>query len=424
MPRPLRAPLSRLRLRELSLIAALLGWVWAAEAVSLRRIEDPRPRSWVVDQTGTLSRSTIAELDRLAARVKGNGGELVVVVVGSTDGADSRRFATDLGNRWDLDPRGVLVFVATEDRSAEIILGHSVDSTSQVRASQRIMDRELLPAFRAERYGEGLLATAREVERTILAPPREQAAQAAPPPSPPPPTRVAQEQPAPATPLLEDPGAPAAEPRANTVPKKPAPRRSKPAKQDDSTWPAFGCLGSIIFGVLAGRRLLKGSFRLLSRRPRCKACGVDRILLDEAEDDAHLSAGERAEEDVGSVDYKVWACPSCGDVLKKRNQRFFKSHRKCPSCGYVTLSRVETVLFEPTTTERGLVEVEERCENCGRHVSSRHTTPMRIESQPATTSFGLHSGGSRASSSFHSSSRPSSSSRGGFSSGKGASGKW
>ena len=39
-------------------------------------------------------------------------------------------------------------------------------------------------------------------------------------------------------------------------------------------------------------------------------------LLDEVSDDAHLSDAEQKEEHLGSVDYDVWACQSCGDVMK------------------------------------------------------------------------------------------------------------
>ncbi|MCB1057571.1 MAG: TPM domain-containing protein, partial [Acidobacteria bacterium] len=136
--------------------------------MSIHAIQDPRPESWVVDLTGTLSPEDRAEIDDVARRVDENGGELVVVVVKNLSGRQPRRFATELGNLWHLNPRGVLILVAKQARAAEIVLGNDVDGRHQVGTSRMIMNFILVPAFRSGNYAEGLLNGARAVERRLL----------------------------------------------------------------------------------------------------------------------------------------------------------------------------------------------------------------------------------------------------------------
>lgn len=369
-------------------IALTCGWAPAARAVSVRDVPDPRPDSWVVDQTETLSPETQAEIDDVARRVHEEGGELVVVVVNDLSGAPPRRFATELGNRWHLNPRGVLILVAKRSRAAEIILGKAVDGQSQVRASQRVMDHIMVPSFRAGKYGEGLLAGARAVERRILA------SEVVPEPSDPPAQALLAEAPV---------GPPSSAPEAGSA-SDPEAAEAHPASIGSLVGLGLACL-------LAAGALVKGVVWAL-RPPRCSQCGVPRVKLGEVEDDAHLSKPERLEETLGSVDYALWACPGCGDILKRRRRRLFTSLRRCPACGFVTVSRVSSVLEGATYESKGLAEVVEDCNNCDHHLVTRHTIPRKTDD--STSSFS--SGGSGSSSS--------SSSGGSFSSGAGASGRW
>ncbi len=143
----------------------------AALAVRIGKVPDPRPQRWVVDLTHTLDPATVRELNEISERISSQGGELVVVMVNDLSSARPRRFATALGNRWAMNPRGALILVAQRDRASEIILGNAVDGASQIRTSQRIMDRYMVPFFRKGRYGAGLLAGAQATEREILTPP-------------------------------------------------------------------------------------------------------------------------------------------------------------------------------------------------------------------------------------------------------------
>ncbi|MBA3847220.1 MAG: TPM domain-containing protein, partial [Planctomycetes bacterium] len=140
---------------------ALLGLIMlTAVAEDLR---DPRPGSWVLDRTGRIPAADVRRIDAIADAVQRRGsGQIVAVVVDTTNGAEHRRYATDLFNRWRVGTRarddGVLVFVALDDRRAEIVLGDGVDDDAQVAASQRIHDETMRPRLREGTPGAALVA--------------------------------------------------------------------------------------------------------------------------------------------------------------------------------------------------------------------------------------------------------------------------
>ena len=118
--------------RPIAAAALCLCLAASAGAVTIEQIPDPRPAGWTVDLTGSLTPETIQALNRLGDDVKAQtGGEMMVVVVGSIDGADPRDFATRLGNAWGIGDRdadnGLLLFAALDDRAAEIALGTGID---------------------------------------------------------------------------------------------------------------------------------------------------------------------------------------------------------------------------------------------------------------------------------------------------------
>ncbi len=138
-------------------------------------------------------------------------------------------------------------------------------------------------------------------------------------------------------------------------------------------------------------------------------CAVRR--LDESADDAHLSSGQRSEESLGSVDYDVWACPSCPQVTIPRHGAWFSGHHACPACGWKTASDRTSELEAATTLSTGRQRIDTRCAHCGHHDVSYRTLPRLTQ----RSSFGFSSG--RGSSG-------SSSGGGGRSAGRGGGGGW
>jgi uncharacterized protein len=380
-----------------------------ATALDISSLRDPRPTGWSLDHSGQLSQGTRDTLDALGREVKSRTGhELVIVAVASTDGENQRAFATRLFNRWQLGDRtrndGVLLFVALSDRRVEFVLGDGLDSDAQVAVTQHIIDQDILPRFRAGDPQAAVLAGARTCARRILGltltannnvPMRT--------------LRITGDTVQVDDQLVE---------RDTTRPTAPVtPRTAHPATgyssgyssagSSDSTWQLWGLAGSGGGGI-AGFFFWR---RWLRNRPRtCTSCQQPMVRLGEHEDDQHLDHGEKIEERVGSVDYDLWVCTACPQVLKLRYGTWFTSYARCPRCHAVTKSSNETTLIAATYDHGGQVRVNEACVACDYRNTYTRSTPQKTRPQNSNrSSFGGSGGNSGG---------------GGRSSGRGGGGGW
>jgi uncharacterized protein len=375
---------------------ALLAGASSTRAMPVEHITSPRPAGWSVDYTGSISPETRQEIDRLGDQIHAaSGAELVVVVIDSTGGEPSRDFAIRLFNHWGLDlsarGKGLLLFAALGDRSAEIVLGQELDTPANNQASEAIMQGEMVPRFRAGDPGSALLEGVRACAWRILhaTPPQAETSIPMPPP--------------------------AEVPVARTPAEEPAPAR-------------FGLSRSGgIFLISLLSLGLGGVGYLLMRALRCPRCQIVMTLLSEQEDDAHLTPAEKTEERVGAVNHEIWLCPQCGETKKRAWPKFFSGYSQCSSCGAKAVQSTSRILESATYSSTGTRRVDTSCAHCGEKRSYTMVIPRLERPRPtsSSTSSSSRSLSSRSSSSSSSSSSSrSSGSGGGRSSRGGASGKW
>jgi len=102
-------------------------------------------------------------------------------------------------------------------------------------------------------------------------------------------------------------------------------------------------------------------------------------LLAEHEEDVHLEAGMKAEEDVFSVDYDVWMDEKTRDVIVEKYPGHLQALR-CGNCGFYTLKVVrEEITQQPTTTEPGELIKHYECSYC----KSVRATAFKISTMEA-----------------------------------------
>jgi uncharacterized protein len=149
----------------------------------------------------------------------------------------------------------------------------------------------------------------------------------------------------------------------------------------------FGGIGMAGLGVLGWRRRKR-------RKPRICPHGHGPMrLLDEKTDDEQLRPGQVMEEELKSVDYDVWRCETCREVITLRYKRWLTSYSKCESCGFWTVKSKTRTLVAATRSSGGLQEVTQTCQYCRWTKKTRQATP-RITS--SSSSSGGSSGGSRS----------------------------
>ncbi|MFT6338505.1 MAG: hypothetical protein ACJATI_005279 [Halioglobus sp.] len=98
--------------------------------------------------------------------------------------------------------------------------------------------------------------------------------------------------------------------------------------------------------------------------------GKSMTLLNEEQEDAHLSKEMIEEEDTLSVDYDVWMDEESNHkVVERYDTRFHQLI--CESCNFRTLTeRKEEVVKEPQQHEKGILRKHYECTHCG-HMESR-----------------------------------------------------
>lgn len=129
----------------------------------------PNPDAgYVTDHAGVMSSEEQERLERWLWQAESRSRtEIIIVVIGSlsdypgTANGSIEAFARALFDSYGIGNMpandGVLLLVAIRDRKARIELGAGYDAAADVTA-RRIMDEEILPAFRKNDYADGIRA--------------------------------------------------------------------------------------------------------------------------------------------------------------------------------------------------------------------------------------------------------------------------
>jgi uncharacterized protein len=148
--------------RALLLSLALL---WSMLAGTPGRAQDvlavPALSGRVIDQTATLGEAQRAALDaKLAAFEAQAGPQIVVLLVPTTAPEDISSYAQRVADNWKIGRRdvgdGLLLLVAKNDRTARIEVAKALEGAVPDLAARQIIDRAIVPAFRANDYSGGL----------------------------------------------------------------------------------------------------------------------------------------------------------------------------------------------------------------------------------------------------------------------------
>jgi uncharacterized protein len=344
----------RLRGRIIPIVCLALLIASHARGESLASIPNPRVQNgtWVTDTSATLDAKTVALLNQRAEAFEHDtASEIAIVVIRSLDGLAIEDAAVNLFEMWGIGKKthnnGLLFLWSTGDRRVRVEVGYGLEGALPDGKVGAILDRYVIPRFKANQFDQGvvdgvdaLIAAARN-EPLALASPSTQSYDGA-----------------------------------------------------SSKWPAWlALLGLGPIGAAFAVALRK--WRRLHPR-RCPRCHTRMARLDEQQDDAHLSKGELAEENVGSVDYDVWECPSCGHHLTLRYPKWLSQYGSCPQCHNRTLLSNTVTIEAATTSHEGSAQVTETCGFCNYTNSFTKTLPRISESSSSSSS----SGGGGSSSSF------------------------
>jgi len=122
----------------------------------------PRPRGLVNDFANVVSpefeQKMVQITDELLTKT---GVPVVVVTMSQIGGEDYTDYANRLYAEWGIgkkgDDRGVLVFVAVQERKMRIETGYGIEGVIPDGVAGEIRDRYMIPYLKEDKFGQGLL---------------------------------------------------------------------------------------------------------------------------------------------------------------------------------------------------------------------------------------------------------------------------
>ncbi len=164
-----------LRVVRLMALAALLGLTQATVVHGAGRdAQVPAPRGFVTDTADVIEPPSATRIAVIAEELRRRtGAEIAILTVPTTGEESTFDYAMRVSESWRVGSKerdeGVLIVVAVGDRRLQVLTGYGVEGALPDGWVGELRDTVLGPAFRAGRYGPGLLAATHAIALRIAA---------------------------------------------------------------------------------------------------------------------------------------------------------------------------------------------------------------------------------------------------------------
>lgn len=150
----------------------------ALSQYSLNNLPDPKQfgqNYFVSNPDNILSFSEVDSLNKICTAIeKGSSAEVAIVIINDFEGGSDFEFAYNLFNHWGIGKKetnnGLLVFIAKNRRHYQFITGRGMEGTLPDVALGTIGENLLVPHFKENDYGGGIIASAIAIKNILLSP--------------------------------------------------------------------------------------------------------------------------------------------------------------------------------------------------------------------------------------------------------------
>ncbi len=139
----------------------LLSFCIAAGAAAAYAADFPKPAGWVSDYAGAMDEASRGKTEAVIRELEQKtSAEIAVVTIRKLEGGTVESYAAGLLSAWGVGKKGkdngVLILAAIEDRRMRIEAGYGLEGILTDGKTGAILDRYVVPQFKAGNYGEGL----------------------------------------------------------------------------------------------------------------------------------------------------------------------------------------------------------------------------------------------------------------------------
>ena len=137
-------------------------------AFATAQVAIPTLDNGVMDETGILTNSERNALNQKIMQFEADtGSQIAVLIIPTLDGEDIVDYTVRVIEDWQLGRKNiddsVLLFVALNDRKMRIEVGDGLEGAIPDLAAMMILEDHLMPAFRSENYGAGIMAAVDDI---------------------------------------------------------------------------------------------------------------------------------------------------------------------------------------------------------------------------------------------------------------------
>jgi uncharacterized protein len=156
--------------RPLSIAAILV--ILLLHAASSRAIDIPKLQARITDLAGVLTPEQAASLEEKLRQFEASDStQIAVLIIPSLEGEVLEDFSERVATAWRLGQKGrdngALLLVAMKERRVRIEAGYGLEPTLTDIRSRRIIQDEILPAFKQQQYYEGIDAGVTAITQTV-----------------------------------------------------------------------------------------------------------------------------------------------------------------------------------------------------------------------------------------------------------------
>lgn len=142
---------------------------WRADNIEMVYLRDST--QYVCNPDGVLGQEAVQTANQVLRRLETDKGvQTVVVVVKQLEGDDPFTFGMDLSRRYGIGNKrntGLIIILATEDRSYQILTGKGLEGTLPDAICSRVENRIMVPRLKKQEWDAAIVETVRALDQII-----------------------------------------------------------------------------------------------------------------------------------------------------------------------------------------------------------------------------------------------------------------
>jgi uncharacterized protein len=150
----------------------VLFFLWLSTSLAATKVVVPYLSGPLVDEVGLLSSSEKARIEQVLLALKATQkAQMVVLIANSLQGFEIEDYSIAVAEAWKLGKKsvdnGLLLIIAPNERRMRLEVGYGLEGNLPDAISIRLLDETLKPYFKAQQFGNGIMALLSQIGERV-----------------------------------------------------------------------------------------------------------------------------------------------------------------------------------------------------------------------------------------------------------------